>query len=1001
MAVHDPGTPVEWGDDVGVVLSVHGSYAEVAFPSGRRSVPLDELAAEDREPTSLLALGQLGSTTAYQLRLRAAFLQHAYRFDPLAGLSNARVEPKHHQVYVAHRVTRKPAPRMVLADEVGLGKTIEAGLILKELRARDSAGRTLILVPANLATQWQQELRVKFNEDFVILDRHAAAHFGRNGANPFAASDSIIVSLPFAARAQRMEQIAELGWDLVIFDEAHRVRFGRQGRTRAYQLAEQLRDNVTGMLLLTATPMQLGVHELWGLIDLVEPGLYPTVGHYEGVARQLPRLNEVMRQLRDWQTLPDGERSQLRRGHAKLLVDSGVSDQHMDELDDPQGRERVLNMVAEQHPLAEVLVRNRRVDVGGFTSRQARRIPVAMTADEEAAQEAVTEYLRQTYNLATGGNNALGFLLVTYRKMLASSSAAIYASLMKRREALRAQLEAEQVRNAEVAQWSEGVAEERRDALELEDAAEGLDFLRSTEIALETELLELSSIIDQLGKLRDSKARKLVEIIDRIEQESPGEKVLVFTQFVETQRLLRAALTHRGYTVEIFNGRQKIAEKDQSIERFRRTSQILVSTEAGGEGRNLQFCHLMFNYDLPWNPMRVEQRIGRVDRIGQQHPVTIYNLANSGTVEDRVLQVLEKRIRLFEESVGSLDPILGEVERDIESLVMLADEDRDRGFDQLEHDLERKVKQAITTQAALHDFAMERNSFRRDETNRLLEQRSLASAEDLERFVSDALDYEGGTLAEEVDGRTSITLSSPLAQRLSTREQTHRGTFQPMTAVREESWEFFAMGHPVVDGLLRTMLEDTGSGAGVRIAGDAPAPVGVEVVYELTIDGGEHAGAMVRHVVSADLEVRSHRLDQPLSVTGEPEAVAVPEWVGAAIERSRAVAQNELDVMRGQVRDRFEQLREERLVRAVRLAEHRKRSNEHLEQRLAGQIEDLEVDEDASRRRILPALRARREKALGRLSEIDTELEVEVAAIRGSEPRASLRIVAAGLVAPT
>lgn len=998
--MHKPGTPVVWGNDEGVVLSVHGSYAQVRFPSGRRTVPLDELTAEDTEPTSLLARGQTAPSTAYQLRLRAAFLQHAYRFDPLAGLSNARVEPKHHQVYVAHRVTRKPAPRMILADEVGLGKTIEAGLILKELRARESAGRTLVLVPANLATQWQQELRVKFNEDFVILDRHAAAHFGRNGANPFAASDSIIVSLPFAARAERMEQIGELGWDLVVFDEAHRVRLGRQTRTRAYQLAEQLRDNVTGMLLLTATPMQLGVHELWGLIDLVEPGLYPTVAHYQSVGRQLPTLNGVMRQLRDWQTLTTAERTRLLRDHAKLLVDSGIGEEQVNGLEDAQGRERVLDLVAEQHPLAEVLVRNRRVDVGGFTSRQARRIPVEMTPEEEAAQEAVTDYLRQTYNLAGGGNNALGFLLVTYSKMLASSSAAIYASLVKRSASLKAQLEAERERNDQVGHWSDSVADERRDALEADEALAGLDGLRSTEMALETELVELSAIIEHLGRLRDSKARKLVEIIDRIQQESPGEKILVFTQFVETQRLLRAALKHRGYTVEIFNGRQTLVEKDQSIERFRRHAQVLVSTEAGGEGRNLQFCHLMFNYDLPWNPMRVEQRIGRVDRIGQQHPVTIYNLANSGTVEDRVLQVLEHRIRLFEDSVGSLDPILGEVERDIENLVMLADEDRDRGFARLEIDVERKVKQAITTQAALHDFALERNSFRRDETNMLLQQRSLASAQDLEDFVSDALDYEGGTLAEEVDARTSITLSAPLAQRLRTRQQTHRGTFQPLKAVREESWDFFAMGHPIVDGLLGVMLEDTASGAGVRTTGDAPAPVGVEVVYELTVEGGEHTGVLVRHLLGADLEVLCVRIDRALQQTGEPGHVPVPAWVGEAIDRSREAAHEELDAMRGEVREQFEKLRAARLHRAMRVAGHRKRSKEHLARRLGVQIEDLEADDDPSRRKILPALRARRGKALTRMAEIDTELEIEIAAIKAAEPRASLRVIAAGLVVP-
>jgi superfamily II DNA or RNA helicase len=998
LNVYAPGDRVAWAGQVGVVLSMDGGYAQVSLPAGVRSVPLDELAKHEDEPTSLLLADRLGPSTAYQLRLRAEFLRHAYRFDPLAGLSNARVEPKHHQVYVAHRVTRKASPRMVLADEVGLGKTIEAGLILKELRAREAAGRTLIVTPANLATQWQQEMRVKFNEDFVILDRNAAQHFGRDGTNPFEASDSIIVSLAFASREARIEQISELPWDLVIFDEAHRVRLGRQSRTRAYELAERLRDNVPGLLLLTATPMQLGVTELWGLIDLVEPGLYPTVGYYQQVSRQLPMLNALMREIRNWPTLTEAEQGRVLEQHGQRLSGAGVTLAHIDGLDTASGREEVLDLVASRHPLSEVLVRNRRVDVGGFTARRATRIMVEMSADEEEAQEAVTEYLRQTYNLAGGGNNALGFLLVTYHKMLASSPAAIYTSLRRRREALQAKLELELT--DEEGTLSSADRRERRDVLELEDAAEGLDGVRSTAVALETEIIELTDIIERLGKLRDSKAHQLVQLVDRILESDPDEKVLIFTQFVETQRLLRAALEHRRYRVEIFNGRQSIAEKDQSIERFRRQSQVLISTEAGGEGRNLQFCHIMFNYDLPWNPMRVEQRIGRIDRIGQQRAVSIYNLANVGTVEERVLEVLEHRIRIFEESVGSLDPILGNVERDIENLVMLGDEAREEAFAKLEVDLERRVKEAITTQETLHDFAMERNSFRRDETNLLLQQRGLASAEDLERFVADALDYEGGTLAEEVDGRTSITLSQPLSQRLRIRTQTHRGTFEPAIAVREEAWDFFAMGHPLVDGLLNLAYDDVASRAGTRITDDAPSPLGVEVIYELEVDGGQHSGRMVRHVIGEDLQVRSEHVTQPFVPSGEPRTVEPPGWGAEAVNLSRRTAQLELDALRQGVRDTFEELRAERLVRAARLAEHRKRQNRLLEARLDNQIEGLEVDDDASRRRILPALRARREKARARIAEIEAELEAELARIQSDEPRASLRVVAAGLIAP-
>lgn len=992
----EPGQRITWNGQVGVLLGLDGDYAQVSIPEpGVITVPVDELADHSDEPGALLAAGRLDVSTLYRLRLRAEFLRHAYRFDPLAGLSNARVEPKHHQVYVAHRVTRKPAPRMILADEVGLGKTIEAGLILKELRAREAAARTLVLVPANLATQWQQELRVKFNEEFTILDGDAARHFGRDGSNPFAAGDSIIASLAFASRANRIAEITELPWDLVIFDEAHRVRVSPARRTKAYELAELLRDHVHGLLLLTATPMQLGLTELWGLVDLVEPGLYPSVADYKAVSSNLPRLNELMRDVRDWPTLSEQERERLRRDAAGVLDACGLGKADLDRCDAGPAREEALDRIAAKHPLAEVLVRNRRADVGGFTIRTASRILVQMSPEEEDAQAAVTDYLRNTYNLAGGGNNALGFLLVTYHKMLASSSAAIYASLKRRCSALESQLELDIAAEVE---WSGGQRHERHDLLEVDDATVGIEGARATAIAIETEILELKGLIARLGKLRDSKARRLVQLVDQVLSDDPDEKVLIFTQFLETQRLLELALKHRGFSVETFNGRQTVVEKDAAIERFRRQSQVLVSTEAGGEGRNLQFCHVMFNFDLPWNPMKVEQRIGRIDRIGQTRPVTIVNLAKEGTIEERVLTVLADRIRLFEESVGSLDPILGEVERDIENLVLLPPEEFAVGFSELEVDLERRVKRAITTQETLHDFALERNSFRRDETNRLLGQRSLATAEDLREFVSAALNYEGGNLAEEVDGRTSIVLSPALARRLRLRETTHRGTFAPEVAVREEAWDFFAMGHPVIEGLLDGIQTGPDGKVGARRVADAPSPIGVEAFYELVVTGMQHAGRLVRHVIGPDLQVYASHVDRQFDGSDVDSDVAPPPWTAEALTRSRQAATREMAQMRDEMQAEFEDLRQQRLARAQRVAEHKIRLNEQLIIRVSETISELEQSDDDSRRRILPAQRARVSKARQRNLELEADLERDILAIRSEQQSVSMRLVATGLV---
>jgi hypothetical protein len=282
------------GED-GVVLSAgDGVLVQVAFSSGTVWIHREELEKLPEGPAERLAAAELGQLEPYGLRLQSLYLRHAYRYDPLTGLSSARIEPQLHQVFVAHRVTQKLQPRMILADEVGLGKTIEAGLIIKELRARELLRRVLIIVPASLQLQWQSELKSKFNEDFEILDGAALQYLGRGKANPWMTRQNVICSLPFASSPKHAEQIIEAEWDLVIFDEAHRVRRSLQGAaktktTQAYRLADELKELVNGLLLLTATPMQVHPFELYSLIELVEPGLFPSPGRSLGRARRRAR----------------------------------------------------------------------------------------------------------------------------------------------------------------------------------------------------------------------------------------------------------------------------------------------------------------------------------------------------------------------------------------------------------------------------------------------------------------------------------------------------------------------------------------------------------------------------------------------------------------------------------------------------------------------------------------------------------------------------------------
>ena len=265
--------------------------------------------------------------------------------------------------------------------------------------------------------------------------------------------------------------------------------------------------------------------------------------------------------------------------------------------------------------------------------------------------------------------NAIGFLMVIFQKLAASSIAAIRQSLLKRREKVQAKSAAG---NASPADMEEMLDDDSNASDVVEMGATIAD--RTSE-----ELLLLDNAIAALNDVgeTDSKARVLVDRLEGLFQKQPDEKVIVFTQFRETQRHLEELFTGRGWEVSVFHGEMNADAKDRAIEQFKKNSgsQVLISTEAGGEGRNLQFCHFLVNYDLPWNPMKVEQRIGRIDRIGQTQPISIFNLWVKDTVEERVLDILENRIRLFEETVGGLDPILGDaenIESDIQKIMSAA-----------------------------------------------------------------------------------------------------------------------------------------------------------------------------------------------------------------------------------------------------------------------------------------------------------------------------------------
>lgn len=495
--------------------------------------------------------GEATGPTRFALRAEAERWAGWAGTARLVSLDSLRgVERFPHQIDACLKVLRDLNGRAILADEVGLGKTIEAGIVLKEYVLRGAIRTALVLVPASLCEQWRAELWEKFELDFVV-SRGPAGQWGRH---PF-----VISSLETARHERHRRRVRGANYDLVVVDEAHRLR---NHLTLGWKFVNDLSPRY--LLLLTATPVQNDMRELYNLATLVRPGSVGTFAQF---------------------------RRDFLSGHDRRA---------------PRNTPRLRNL------LEAVMIRTRRADTNlEFPPRRVETVWVGQTPAERVLYRRISEFVADAVRGDVGGpGRPHYFTLMVLQKEMGSSWAAAASTLER-----------------------------------LGEHPDGLDPRRLR--ALAARAREVCRV--------PSKIRTLMRSLDRL----GDEKAIVFTQFRTTLDTIVEALRGHGLEPAVFHGELGWREKEEALDRFRHQARVLVSTEAGGEGRNLQFCRNVVNYDLPWNPMRVEQRIGRVHRLGQEHPVKVVNLAARGTIEAYVLEILDKKIRMFELVVGEMEEILG------------------------------------------------------------------------------------------------------------------------------------------------------------------------------------------------------------------------------------------------------------------------------------------------------------------------------------------------------
>lgn len=781
------------------------SMVNVAEMGLRPAIPSD--------PLERMRSGRLGSARDFNLRTVATDYWTAHHHNELVSLAHARVDLKPHQVSVVHRVISSYPHRFMLCDEVGLGKTIEAAMVIKELRARGQARRVLILVPPGLMRQWQFELKSKFNERYAIYTQNTVRHLRDQGVlNPWTDSDSIIASHAWAAYSEdRRKEINSVDWDMIVVDEAHHARIHKSGvsfaKTNLFRLVEDLVADKAfsrrAALFVTATPLQLELYELYALIDMLNPVLFSSQQDFERHIRDRAGLNQVVERLRT-DGIPRNETAR-RQMVVDLVRYLEVSEREAAEMLDTQSPYELEQRLRARHRLSEVMIRNRKADTIGFQPRKAFRWEVELSPMEQQVQKLMQQVLDEGWRLQERTNQyAIGFLLVILQKLLASSSRALFTSLRKRRSRLE---------GPSVGLSPDEISEE------LEEDSEASTVLADVAPEVEREIRQIDQVIALLEQIQvDSKALVLLENLGVLFNDNSNAKVLIFTEFRETQDMLEELLSRR-WSVHKFHGQLAPEQKDAAVSRFRqgRGPQILISTEAGGEGRNFQFCHHLVNYDLPWNPMRVEQRIGRLDRIGQEHPITIFNFHVRGTIESRILEVLERRIRIFEQAVGSLDPILGEAETDIRKALRMAAEARDIEIERIGERLEQEIQRAKKAEEELRDLIMRAKSYSAEIAQLVSRSRSPISQKEFEVFLTELLAWAAAHVSPpNADGERRVVFHTPFTlehPELFGGQEVRRVCFDPRTNVDSEYVEYFGFGHPIVDALVKRATQEKQDGA--------------------------------------------------------------------------------------------------------------------------------------------------------------------------------------------
>lgn len=710
------------------------------------------------------------------LSIEAERYKFASLFDPLLAMNTSKIDPLPFQIEAVYGyILKLPRIRFLIADDPGAGKTIMAGLIIKELKLRGIINKILIVVPGHLKYQWIRELKEKFQESTALIDRSLLdAHYGEN---PWQRESQVITSIDFAKREEILPSLGSVDWDLIIVDEAHKMAAYRYGdklsKTERYKLGEVLSKSTEHLLFLTATPHKGDPENYRLFLDLLIPGFFAT---------------------------------------RKLIAES------IENKDNPLFIRRLKEDLKnfEGEPI--------------FTNRYPKTIRFRLSEKEKKLYNELSEYVISQYNRALRSDKKrnVAFALLILQRRMASSTYALLRSLERRKNRLEDLLkEPELIKEVptyiDIEEVDDYEEEKRWDQ---EKQWETLSIAENRE-ELEKEINTLKDLIEKAKEILivecEVKLSELKEAIEegfrRIRKMHGNEKILIFTESKDTLEYLVKRINSWGYSVNFIHGGMNLPERVGAEKVFQHEKQIMVATEAAGEGINLQFCHLMINYDIPWNPNRLEQRMGRIHRYGQQKDVYVFNLVAEDTREGQVLTKLFDKLEEIRKAIGNdkVFDVIGDTfyGKNLYQLILEAVANA-RSMDEIIKELDIKVDEEYITK--VKEILGESLATRHIDYTRIKEMAEKAKEyrlipEYIEEFFKrafkktdgkfrirkdgfiaiDSVTYEIRKIAEGVDFKNrhgSILKSYPKA------------TFDKDIAFKNPDAEFISFGHPLFEALL-------------------------------------------------------------------------------------------------------------------------------------------------------------------------------------------------------